>query len=110
MLLFQNLCLIRAEMKCELRLSNGEYEQPDTLKFILRFENLIFQRKIHTNNFRNYCFCSGSSISVDCADREFLRFIGDICGGLFNDKLHDRINGAIESELTILNVIDRLRD
>jgi hypothetical protein len=52
---------------------------------------------------------SGLTISVDLEDKDFSSFVGDICGELFNGELYEQINGAIEGELTISTVIDRVR-
>jgi hypothetical protein len=32
--------------------------------------------------------CSGLTISIDLADKEFSKFVGDICGELFNGELY----------------------
>jgi hypothetical protein len=53
--------------------------------------------------------CSGLTISADLDDKDFSRFIGDISGELCNGDLYEQINGSIEGDLTISNVIDRLR-
>jgi hypothetical protein len=53
--------------------------------------------------------CSGFTISVDLDDKHFSSFVGDISGELLNGELYEQINGAIEGELTISTVIDRLR-
>jgi hypothetical protein len=53
--------------------------------------------------------CSGFSLSVDIEDCSFITFMKDICTEFENRELYECLFGRFGDELTISNVVDRLR-
>jgi hypothetical protein len=73
----------------------------------------IHEFHISTKDPHNYIskivyLSSGLTISVDLDDKDFSTFIGDVSGELLTGELYEQINGAIEGDLTVSNVLDRL--
>jgi hypothetical protein len=58
---------------------------------------------------RIFPLCSGFSLSVDIEDYSFVNFLKDICIEFENGELYECLFGRFEDELTISNIVDRIR-